>query len=69
MDSDFFTFILFRCNSDHYWAFIFTGEADTITFTQNYVYHTSGRGPHIGGTSGYTQYIRAFSSPSPAYFG
>ncbi len=32
--------------------------ADTITFAQNYVYYTSGRGPHVGGTSGYTQYVR-----------
>jgi pectin lyase len=52
----------------HYWAFLFTGSADTITFTQNHIYQTSGRGPHIGGTSGYTQYLHIVNSePSKSY--
>lgn len=45
------------CNGKHYWVALFTGNADTITFAQNYIYQTSGRGPHVGGTSGYTQYV------------
>ncbi|KAG9035317.1 hypothetical protein FS842_003724 [Serendipita sp. 407] len=45
------------CNGKHYWVALFTGTSDTITFAQNYVYMTSGRGPHVGGTSGYTQYV------------
>ncbi|KAG8817906.1 hypothetical protein FRC18_000326 [Serendipita sp. 400] len=45
------------CNGKHYWVALFTGTSDTITFAQNYIYMTSGRGPHVGGTSGYTQYV------------
>ncbi|KAG8931369.1 hypothetical protein FRC01_001427 [Tulasnella sp. 417] len=42
------------CNGDHYWAFLHAGSADTITMMQNYIYRTSGRGPHVGGISGYS---------------
>jgi pectin lyase len=37
------------CNGHHYWAFLFTGEGESITLTNNHIYYTSGRGPHIGG--------------------
>ncbi|CAE6458955.1 unnamed protein product [Rhizoctonia solani] len=40
------------CDQHHYWAFLLLGKDDQITFARNYVYYTSGRGPHIGGTSG-----------------
>lgn len=50
------------CNGKHYWVALFTGSADTITFAQNYIYQTSGRGPHIGGTSGYTQYVHVVNN-------
>ncbi|PVF92516.1 putative pectin lyase precursor [Serendipita vermifera] len=50
------------CNGKHYWVALFTGTSDTITFAQNYVYQTSGRGPHIGGTSGYTQYVHVVNN-------
>lgn len=50
------------CDGHHYWVALFTGTSDTITFAQNYVYMTSGRGPHIGGTSGYTQYVHVVNN-------
>ncbi|KAB5589955.1 hypothetical protein CTheo_6613 [Ceratobasidium theobromae] len=45
------------CDEHHYWAFMFVGNGDYITFARNYIYHTAGRGPKVGGTSGYTQNI------------
>ncbi|CAE6518046.1 unnamed protein product [Rhizoctonia solani] len=50
------------CNGRHYWALYFTGASDTITFARNYVYMTSGRGPKVGGTSGYTQRIHMYNN-------
>ncbi|PVG01736.1 pectin lyase-like protein [Serendipita vermifera] len=41
------------CNGMHYWAFIFAGKTEQITFIYNRIYHTSGRGPHAGGGSGF----------------
>ncbi|KAG8962491.1 hypothetical protein FRC00_009382 [Tulasnella sp. 408] len=43
------------CNNMHYWVWLFAGSADTITVMQNHIYSTAGRGPHIGGISGYDQ--------------
>jgi hypothetical protein len=39
------------CNGAHYWTFLIAGSNDTITMTNNWIHHTSGRGPHAGGTS------------------
>jgi pectin lyase len=39
------------CNSYHYWALFMTGEFDTITFKNNYIYHTGGRAPKLGGAA------------------
>ncbi|KDN45216.1 hypothetical protein RSAG8_05131, partial [Rhizoctonia solani AG-8 WAC10335] len=50
------------CNGRHYWALYFTGAADTITFARNYIYMTSGGGPKIGGTSGYTQLVHMYNN-------
>ncbi|KAF8608769.1 putative pectin lyase precursor [Ceratobasidium sp. AG-I] len=50
------------CNGRHYWALYFTGASDTITFARNYVYMTSGRGPKVGGTSGYSQLIHMYNN-------
>ncbi|KAH7100210.1 putative pectin lyase precursor [Auriculariales sp. MPI-PUGE-AT-0066] len=50
------------CDGYHYWAFIMDGVNSQITFAQNYVYHTAGRGPHTGGTSGNKQYIHAYNN-------
>lgn len=36
-----------NCDTYHYWAVYLTGESDTITFNNNYIYHTSGRSPKI----------------------
>jgi pectin lyase len=37
------------CNSYHYWGVFLTGEFDTITFKNNYIYHVGGRAPKLGG--------------------
>ncbi|KAJ6568413.1 pectin lyase-like protein [Mycena vulgaris] len=44
---------------------LFTGNGDQITFALNYLYKTSGRGPHVGGTSGYFQNVHVYNN----YFG
>ncbi|KAF5359983.1 hypothetical protein D9758_007593 [Tetrapyrgos nigripes] len=36
------------CNGEAYWTALFTGNGDQITFALNYLYMTSGRGPHVG---------------------
>ncbi|KAF8750258.1 Pectate lyase [Rhizoctonia solani] len=46
----------------HYWAFLLLGKNDQITFARNYVYFTSGRGPHIGGTSGNKQLMHMYNN-------
>ncbi|KAK7042118.1 polysaccharide lyase family 1 protein [Favolaschia claudopus] len=51
-----------NCNGQAYWAFIFTGAGDQLTFALNHVYHTSGRGPHVGGTSGFFQNVHVFNN-------
>ncbi|PSR80665.1 putative pectin lyase A [Coniella lustricola] len=38
------------CDGYHYWGMYFTGANDLITFTNNYIYHFSGRSPKVGGT-------------------
>ncbi|CAE6463489.1 unnamed protein product [Rhizoctonia solani] len=50
------------CDQHHYWALLFAGNGDQITFARNYVYHTAGRGPHVGGTSGYSLTIHMFNN-------
>ncbi|EKG09694.1 Pectate lyase/Amb allergen [Macrophomina phaseolina MS6] len=39
------------CDGHHYWALYFTGSNDMVTFKGNYIHHTSGRSPKIGGTT------------------
>ncbi|KAF2644004.1 pectin lyase A precursor [Massarina eburnea CBS 473.64] len=39
------------CDNRHYWAIYLTGSSDLITMKGNYVHHTSGRSPKIGGNS------------------
>ncbi|ORY67014.1 pectin lyase fold/virulence factor [Pseudomassariella vexata] len=39
------------CDGLHYWGYYFTGSSDTITLKGNYVHHTSGRGPKVGGNT------------------
>ncbi|KAG8752701.1 hypothetical protein FRC11_008100 [Ceratobasidium sp. 423] len=50
------------CDQHHYWAFLMLGKDDQITFARNYVYYTSGRGPHIGGTSGNKQTLHMYNN-------
>ncbi|KAF3049894.1 hypothetical protein E8E11_004695 [Didymella keratinophila] len=38
------------CDGHHYWALLLIGSGDQITFQGNYVHHTSGRSPKVGGT-------------------
>ena len=40
-----------QCNGQHYWTMYFTGVSDLITLQKNYIHHTSGRGPKVGGDS------------------
>jgi pectin lyase len=37
------------CDGHHYWTLFFLGAADKITLESNYIHHTSGRGPKVGG--------------------
>ncbi|CAE6507644.1 unnamed protein product [Rhizoctonia solani] len=50
------------CDQHHYWTFMFVGEADYITLARNYIYYTAGRGPKVGGTSGYTQNVHIYNN-------
>ncbi|CUA67926.1 hypothetical protein RSOLAG22IIIB_07610 [Rhizoctonia solani] len=50
------------CDGHHYWPFIFAGNGDQVTFARNYIYYTAGRGPHIGGYSGYIITVHMFNN-------
>ncbi|KIY63805.1 polysaccharide lyase family 1 protein [Cylindrobasidium torrendii FP15055 ss-10] len=50
------------CNGRHYWVGLFLGGGDQITFALNYLYKTSGRGPHVGGTDGYYQDVHIYNN-------
>jgi pectin lyase len=39
------------CDNRHYWAIYLTGSNDFITLSGNYIHHTSGRSPKVGGTT------------------
>ncbi|TPX60252.1 hypothetical protein PhCBS80983_g01929 [Powellomyces hirtus] len=39
------------CNGCHYWAMLFIGAGDKVTFWNNYVHDTSGRSPKSGGSA------------------
>ncbi|KAF1994734.1 polysaccharide lyase family 1 protein [Amniculicola lignicola CBS 123094] len=39
------------CDNHHYWAIYLTGSSDLITMKNNYIHHTSGRSPKVGGNS------------------
>ncbi|KAI0170729.1 putative pectate lyase [Pestalotiopsis sp. NC0098] len=39
------------CDANHYWALYFTGSGDLVTFKNNYIHHTSGRGPKVAGNT------------------
>jgi pectin lyase len=35
----------------HYWAMYLTGSNDLVTMKGNYIHHTSGRSPKVGGNT------------------
>lgn len=37
------------CDGHHYWGIYLTGGGDYVTMVGNYIHHTSGRSPKIGG--------------------
>ncbi|KAK3075252.1 hypothetical protein LTR53_001617 [Teratosphaeriaceae sp. CCFEE 6253] len=39
------------CDGHHYWALYFTGSNDLVTLKGNYIHHTSGRSPKVGGNT------------------
>lgn len=39
------------CDNHHYWTIYLTGSSDLITMKGNYIHHTSGRAPKIGGNT------------------
>ncbi|KAF3046549.1 hypothetical protein E8E12_010789 [Didymella heteroderae] len=39
------------CDGHHYWAIYLTGSNDLITMKGNYIHHTSGRSPKVGGNT------------------
>ncbi|GME21906.1 Pectate lyase/Amb allergen [Neofusicoccum parvum] len=39
------------CDGHHYWTILLLGSSDLITLKGNYIHHTSGRGPKIGGNT------------------
>lgn len=38
-----------QCNAYHYWAVLFLGSNDQVTFKNNFIHNTSGRSPKVGG--------------------
>jgi len=38
-----------KCNGTHYWVMLIVGAQNTITVTDNWIHHTSGRAPESGG--------------------
>ena len=39
------------CDGHHYWAIYLIGSNDMVTLKGNYIHHTSGRSPKIGGNT------------------
>ncbi|KAH8913057.1 pectate lyase a, partial [Coniochaeta sp. PMI_546] len=39
------------CDGHHYWGLYFTGSSDLVTLQNNYIHHTSGRSPKVGGNT------------------
>ncbi|KAJ7813067.1 hypothetical protein B0H14DRAFT_2605380 [Mycena olivaceomarginata] len=41
---------------------LFAGNGDLMMFTNNYIFFTAGRGPHTGGTAGFTVWYHIVNS-------
>ncbi|KAE9264440.1 hypothetical protein PF008_g32123, partial [Phytophthora fragariae] len=56
------------CDGRHYWGFLLLGKKTELSLLGNYIHHTSGRSPKIGGHDGETTVVYAannyFSSNS-----
>jgi pectin lyase len=39
------------CDGHHYWGIYLTGSNDLVTLQKNYIHHTSGRSPKVGGNT------------------
>ncbi|RYP44301.1 hypothetical protein DL768_009226 [Monosporascus sp. mg162] len=39
------------CDGNHYWGLYFTGSNDMVTLKGNYIHHTTGRSPKVGGNT------------------
>jgi pectin lyase len=39
------------CDGRHYWSLYLTGSNDQVTLKGNYIHHTSGRSPKVGGST------------------
>ncbi|KAL5114299.1 hypothetical protein ACEQ8H_007819 [Pleosporales sp. CAS-2024a] len=39
------------CDQHHYWGIYLTGSNDLVTLQKNYIHHTSGRSPKVGGNT------------------
>ncbi|KAK3201503.1 hypothetical protein GRF29_185g1144629 [Pseudopithomyces chartarum] len=39
------------CDNHHYWTLYLTGSNDLVTLKGNYIHHTSGRSPKVGGNT------------------
>lgn len=39
------------CDGHHYWAIYLLGSSDLVTMKGNYIHHTSGRSPKMGGNT------------------
>jgi pectin lyase len=39
------------CDGHHYWGVYLTGSNDLVTLQKNYIHHTSGRSPKVGGNT------------------
>ncbi|GMF58632.1 unnamed protein product [Phytophthora fragariaefolia] len=47
------------CDGHHYWGFLILGKKTELSFIGNYIHHTSGRSPKIGGHDGETSVVHA----------
>ncbi|KAE9292907.1 hypothetical protein PF008_g24942 [Phytophthora fragariae] len=47
------------CDGHHYWGFLILGKKTELSLLGNYIHHTSGRSPKIGGHNGETAVVHA----------
>jgi pectin lyase len=47
------------CDGHHYWGFLILGKKTELSLLSNYIHHTSGRSPKIGGHDGEVSVVHA----------